>query len=313
MIKGLDTAKQFFEASLPLLNSRMPGVMERAAAGLAGEGSECLGFDDETSRDHDWGPAFCLWLPENVLRAESERIEQAMALLPDTFMGHPTRMRPQARMGRVGPMSVEGFYRRFLGMTRAPETWREWRAIPEYHLCSCTSGALFMDNEGQFSRIRNALLQYYPEDLRRKKIAARCMIMAQTGQYNLPRSLSRGELVPSMLAAARFAEAALSLVHLLNRRFMPFYKWAARSAANLPVLGQETARTLETLAKTSWNIPGQASHSAQEIEGLCACAARELRREGLADAEGDWLWAIGPSVQMGVRDPEIRRLNVMED
>ncbi len=313
MIKGLDIAKQFFEASLPILNSRMPGVMERAAAGLAGEGSECLGFDDETSRDHDWGPAFCLWLPEDILRAQSDRIEQALALLPDTFMGHPARMRPEFRMGRVGPMSVEGFYRRFLGMARAPETWREWRSIPEYHLCSCTSGAVFMDNAGLFSGIRHALLQYYPEDLRRKKIAARCMIMAQTGQYNLPRSLSRGELVPAMLAAARFAEAALSLVHLLNRRFMPFYKWAARSAADLPVLGQETVHAVETLAKTSWSIPGQAAHSAGEIEGLCAGVARELRREGLADAEGDWLWAVGPSVQMGVRDPEIRRLNVMED
>ncbi|MGX8718673.1 MAG: DUF4037 domain-containing protein [Desulfovibrio sp.] len=313
MAKGLDIAKLFFEDSLPLLNSRMPGVMECAAAGLAGEGSECLGFDDETSRDHDWGPAFCLWIPGDVLRAESTRIEQALALLPDAFMGYPTRMRPEARMGRVGPMSVEGFYSRFLGMPRAPQAWQEWRSIPEHHLCSCTSGAVFMDNTGQFSGIRKALLQYYPEDLRRKKIAARCMIMAQTGQYNLPRSLSRGELVPAMLAAARFAEAALSLVHLLNRRFMPFYKWAARSAAGLPVLGQEAVRTVETLAHTSWGIPAQASHAVQEIEGLCAGAAQELRREGLAQAEGDWLWTIGPSVQMGVRDPEIRRLNVMED
>ncbi len=313
MDKGIDIAKRFFEASLPILTSRIPGIMAHAAAGLAGEGSECLGFDDETSRDHDWGPAFCLWLPEKLLREEFLQIEQAIALLPSTFKGYPTRMGRDARMGRVGPMSVEGFYRRFLGMDRAPETWREWRAIPEYHLCSCTSGEVFMDNAGHFSSVRKSILSYYPEDLRRKKIAARCMIMAQTGQYNLPRCLSRGDIIPAMLAASRFSEAALSMVHLLNRKFMPFYKWAARSAASLPLLGQETVLVLDVLAKTSWNMPAQSSQAMQEIETLCARVAEVLRKERLTDAGGDWLWAIGPSVQMGVRDQEIRRLNVMED
>ncbi len=313
MPKGLEISRQFFESVRPSLERNIPDVMARAAAGLVGEGSECLGFDDETSRDHDWGPAFCLWLPGEFLRESRARIEDALARLPREFLGFPSRMAPEARMGRVGPMSTEAFYLRFLGMERAPETWREWRAIPEYHLCSCTNGAVFMDNEGAFSAVRKALLAYYPEDVRLKKIAARCMVMAQTGQYNLPRSLSRGEVVPAMLAAARFAEAALSMVYLLNRRFMPFYKWAARGAEQLPVLGQDAVRLARQLASTGWDNAEQAEHASRGIEAFCARTAAELRAQDLAAASGDWLWALGPDVQMRVRDPEILRLNVMED
>ena len=310
---GLSLARRFFQASLPVLNEHIPDIMARSAAGLVGEGSECLGVDDHISRDHDWGAAFCLWVPDELLASERERIESAFALLPDAFEGHPVRMMPEARMGRVGPLPLRGFYRRFLGLDRAPATLQEWRAIPEYHLCSCTNGAVFMDSVGEFSAIREELLRYYPEDIRRKKIAARCMVMAQAGQYNLARALQRGETVTAMLASARFAEAALSMAFLLNRRFMPFYKWAPRLAQGLPILGTATVNILKKLAHTSWDDPNQAVPAVDAIESLCSAVAEELRRQGLASEPGSWLWPLGPSVQRGVKDPELRRLNVMED
>ena len=310
---GLNLARRFFQASLPILNKHIPDIMACSAAGLVGEGSECLGVDDHISRDHDWGAAFCLWVPDALLVSERERIESALAMLPDTFEGFPVRMMPEARMGRVGPLPLRAFYRRFLGVDRAPATLQEWRAIPEYHLCSCTNGMVFMDNSGEFSAIREELLRHYPEDILRKKIAARCMVMAQAGQYNLSRALQRGETVTAMLAAARFSEAALSMAFLLNRRFMPFYKWAPRLAQTLPLLGRETVNTLQTLSHTAWDEPDQAVPAVDAIEALCASVADELRRQGLASEPGSWLWALGPSVQRNVKDPEVRRLNVMED
>ncbi len=310
---GLTLSRLFFESTLPMLKELLPDVMAHAAAGLVGEGSECLGLDDDISRDHDWGPAFCLWVPDDMLRAKLDRIERAMASLPTAFHGYPTRMTRDRRMGRTGPFPLKGFYRRFLGMDRVPVGWREWMAIPEYHLCSCTNGEVFMDEEGAFSEFRQALLGYYPEDVRRKKIAARCMIMAQAGQYNLPRCLQRGNAVAAMLAAARFSEAALSMTFLLSRRFMPFYKWAGRLAEKLPVLGSETVATLDILARTPWTSIDSAMEAVEAIEKLCSLVAEELGRQGLCSVQDNWLWAAGPLVQMGVVDPELRARNVMED
>lgn len=45
----------------------------------------------------------------------------------------------------------------------------------------------------EFTRWRKTLLDFYPEDVRLKKIASRCMTIGQAGQYNLARCVKRGD------------------------------------------------------------------------------------------------------------------------
>ena len=310
-MKGLNLAREFYAACLPALRAEIPDIMDVAAAGLVGEGSECFGCDDAESQDHDFGPAFCLWLPRQILRAELPRIEAAFARLPREFQGFESRLAPERRQGRVGPLPIEDFYAFFTGLDDVPATWQQWLAIPEHQLAACTNGQVFEDRSGEFTRRRDALLACYPRDVLLKKMAARCMIMAQAGQYNLPRSLKRNDSVAVMLATARFAEAALSFVFLCNRRYMPFYKWAGKLAATLPVLGPQLARALSLVAQT----PANQEHGAQivaAVEEFCGMAAAHLRAVDLSRASGNWLWEHGPQILRHVEEPALLHMDMLQ-
>lgn len=338
-MQGLTLSRQFYEACRPTLWADMPDIMQQAAVGLAGEGSECFGCDDVTSRDHDFGPAFCLWLPRALLRESLPRVNAVLARLPQHFGGYVSRLASlpgvgatgeQAGQGgqgalgmnRVGPLAVEDFYQFFTGLEQPPANNMQWLGIPEYQLAACTNGAVFEDHAGVFSAWRSAL-SCYPEDVRLKKLAARCMVMAQAGQYNIPRSLGRGDGIAALLALGRFAEAALSLVFLCNGRYMPFYKWAGKQAAALPVLGAEATRLLAALAATPLG-GGLASHAPQTsphpqampvasmVEELCAAVAAHLRATGLSSEPGDWLWAHGPQILRHVQDAALRRMDMLQ-
>lgn len=95
---------------------------------------------------------------------------------------------------------------------------------------------MFEDSLGEFSRIRAALAEYYPEDVRIKKIAARAAGMAQSGQYNYGRCMCRGDTVAASLALNEFVRQAMSMLYLLNRRYAPYYKWMFRGLRDFPIL-----------------------------------------------------------------------------
>lgn len=95
--------------------------------------------------------------------------------------------------GRRGVLLTGEFYRRFTGRPGAPESLMEWLYTPEHSLACTVNGRVFYDGCGEFSAVRRELEAGYPEDVRLKKMAARAVLMAQSGQYNYSRCLRRGE------------------------------------------------------------------------------------------------------------------------
>ena len=218
-MKGLELSKRYYMAyGKEMISNGFPALKGRVAAGLAGQGSECLGFDDDISKDHDYGPSFCLWLNREDFGIYGRALMEEYRKLPMEFEGVKGREVSVHGKDRVGVLCIPDFYYRLLGTEDVPGSNREWLKIPEEALCMATNGDVFEDPFGEFSRIRKGLLNYYPEDVRIKKIAARAAVMAQSGQYNYARAMKRGEYVAAKLALAEFIKSTGSMVYLLNKK-----------------------------------------------------------------------------------------------
>ena len=305
-MKGLELCEAYFrEEGLPVLGWQFDEVMDRMAFGLVGDGSECYGFDDEISRDHDWGPGFCIWLTGEDYQSLGPKVQQAYTSLPTTFQGFGPRQTSQQGGGRIGVLETSAFYGQFIGQYQPPSNYNEWMALPENALAAATNGKVFQDPLGKFSEIRCALLQFYPEDVRLKKIAARCVSLGQSGQYNLPRCVKRGELVPAQYSETRFYADAMSLVFLLNKRYAPFYKWIHRAVRDLPILGGYMYETISALVKEhDYKV------KVDRIESMSQALIGELKRQGLTDHPSDFLLDHAPVVQSRIQDKSLRERHV---
>lgn len=302
-MQGLQLAQDYFFAhGLPMVREHFSALVDRVAVGLVGPGSECYGFDDVQSRDHDWGPGFCLWLSQKDYAEYGAELDSAYRRLPQTFSGFGPRQTSSGEEGRIGVLSITGFYRRYTGLNHPPEGLREWLGLSDQALGVCTNGRVFHDPADQFSAWRRHLLDYYPEDIRRKKIASRCMALAQTGQYNLSRSLQRSELFASRYAELQFCHDLMSMCFLLNRRYAPFYKWLHRATAQLPILGSILHEQIKVLLNAE-----NGDRKVAIIEVLCGLVVDEMQSQGLSDSNSAFLLDHGPRVQAGIRDAGLRK------
>lgn len=161
---------------------------------------------------------------------------------------------------------------------------------------------------GSFSAVRNVLLGFYPEDVLKKKLAANCAGMAQSGQYNYGRCVKRGDFGAAYLAGTEFIQHALAALYLLNGRYMPFYKWAFRGTADFTCL-PGCAGKLRALT----SMPDLPLHrqKLELIEEVCGMVGSELIRRGWSD-NGDTFMQYHAGRLMGsINDENIRRLPVM--
>jgi len=87
-MKGLELSRRFYETyGAPMLSEKFPEFEDKLAIGLVGDGSECFGYDDDISRDHDFEPGFCIFVPDDIDSRTEFRLERAYAKLPKSFEG----------------------------------------------------------------------------------------------------------------------------------------------------------------------------------------------------------------------------------
>ena len=310
-MKGLELSEKFYlEYGAVMLHNSFPHLEEIVAVGLCGSGSECFGYDDELSKDHDFEPGFCIFIPDEIIIDEKTafELEKAYCALPKEFMGYKRNEIGAVGGKRHGVIRADKFFMEKTGSPDGELSLWDWFTVPEQGLAEATNGRVFRDDVGIFSDVRKKL-RYFPEDVRLKKLAGNLLIMGQAGQYNYKRCISRGETGAAQLALYEFTKSTMNTVFLLNKKYMPYYKWSFRAMGELTCLG-ELKGQLEYLI-SSPNDEGCIEEKEKRIENICRSVTEVLRENNLTGYKGEELEGHAYAVNNKIADNNIRNLHIL--
>lgn len=232
-VKGMEIARAYYEECFkPAVKEKLPGYEGKIAAGLVGRGSDCYGYDDELSKDHDYGPGFCVFVSKEVYDEIGETLEEIYDNLPGEFKGLSAAPRV-SRQKRRGIFVIEDFYRDLLGMIPAKD--EDYLAISDYALSAAVNGEVFEDPVGRFTEIREMLKQGYPESVLYLKLAQSMSVFSQTAQYNYGRFKSRNDNLTAAMMLSDGLREAMRLAHYLEGKYPPHDKWLLRSTKDLSI------------------------------------------------------------------------------
>ncbi len=310
-MNGLELSERFYsECVKPMLSEQFSDILPYLAVGLFGSGSECFGFDDAISTDHDFEPGVCILLPDESIvdRQTAFKLERAYYKLPKEFLGYRRSAIAPVGGARHGVLRTAEVFADKVGSPDGVLTVHQWLTVPGHALAEATNGRLFFDGYGEVTRIREGLRRY-PEDVRKKKLAGHLLLMAQAGQYNYARCLKHGETGAAQLAAAEFVRHTMSAAFLLNNVYEPYYKWSFRTMRRLPKLSL-LAETMEYLLTTD-NGEELAESKLDMIEDAASDVIDELQTQGLSKAICGDLEKHAYSVNDAIADGDIRNLHIL--
>ena len=240
--------RRFYEMYVAeLIHERFSEYEDRIAVGIAGEGSDCLGYDDAISRDHDFGTGVCLWLTDEDMARFGQALSEAYNELVDSAERSYLTKRLRERRG---VMTIHDFYSTILRIDCDTEGCRltedEWYRLDHSCLKTATNGEIFRDDLGSFTAFRKYLLNYYPDRVWRLRIAEQLHEYASSFQVNYARCMTRGDTVAAELCRAKGIQAAMELFFLLRREYPPYYKWTYRALSDLDEEGIFSGKIRET-------------------------------------------------------------------
>lgn len=232
---GLELSEQYYrKMAEKALFEAFPGLVGRMAVGLVGEGSDCFGFDDRISEDHDFGPGFCIWVSQEDYDLYGKALTDFYDALPKTFMGYTRKV--VNGQERIGVFCIDDFFRKYCGFALASELSEHVLSISDEKLSVLFNGRIFYDPSGLFLSRRKEFSDVFTERIWQLKIAAACMELGKYGQYNYPRCMKRGDYVTAQMILYKYIESLLKFVHYINHTFPPYYKWLKKSASQLDKL-----------------------------------------------------------------------------
>lgn len=300
-ISNIERSREFYEKyGKKMIREQFTDYEERIAVGFVGEGSDCFGFDDAISMDHDYAPGFCMWLTDEDYAAIGESLQKAYdELIRQHGIGNMTGNFLERRRG---VSSVSAFYNRLLGQVISYEKpyTIDYTQVQEYQLAQAVNGEVFRDDLGVFTGIREHLSAYYPEKIWRVKLAQCLHDFSQYAQSNYPRMMTRKDYVTASICIGKAIESIMDIIYLLNRRYAPYYKWKNKGLKKLDKL-QEAIPILEQLAvlpcqKDAWEKCVYTSETINYddeavvlLEKAAELILREMNGQGIVDGSETFL------------------------
>ena len=252
-LRGAELARSFFSGVVePLLDRALPGLAYAAAR--LGSGSDVLGLDDETSRDHDWGCRLTLLVDEDD-RDQVPRISRLLDdELPEWHEGHPVRFQltwVPSVSHQVEVATVAGFAASRLGVDPTGGlSVLDWLSVTGQSVLEVTAGPVFTDRTRALAAVRT-LLAWYPPDVERYVLAAGwqrlCQLMPMVG-----RTAEAGDELGSRLLSAKLADDLIGLAFALSQRWAPYAKWRGTVFRSLSIATELGPLLDDAVAAPGW-------------------------------------------------------------
>ena len=251
----IENSRLFYEEKVaPMIKEKFGEYEGRIAVGLVGEGSDCFAFDDDISRDHDFGTGVCLWLTDEDMALFGKALREAYdAIVDEKERSYLTENLRKRR----GVMTIHDFYSNILRINcntkECTMSINQWMMLDHACLATAVNGEVFRDDLGAFTKFRNLLLGYYPENIHRIRIAEKMHEYSASLQINYARCMTRKDTVSAQICRLRGMEAAMELFFLLKKVYPPYYKWMFRALKDIDEKGEFTSR-IQELADEKCNL-----------------------------------------------------------
>ena len=315
----LAVCREFYEKyGRDMIHTKFPAFEKRIAVGLVGEGSECFGFDDEISRDHDFGLGFCMWLNKTDYQTIGAQLQNAyhelilkegIRFAAEIWGESISNYNPRIDQRR-GVMEIAEFYGGILKLRPDLELILDkhyWLYAEEKWIATAVNGEVFRDDEGTFTRVREDILNYYPQKIYLFKLAEQLHLYSHGGQSNYARMMARKDPVTAALCINQTVHAAMKLAYMLSKKYTPYYKWMFKGLSQLPAC-PGLAPLLEKLvalppqdeawedyeySATSINEKDEIIQTVEEIAGVIL---NELNKQGIVCGRQRFLESYVPGI-----------------
>lgn len=310
-MSGLELSRRFYaEVVGPLLGS-LPH-----SAGLLGQGSEVLGFDDEVSTDHAFGPRVKIFVSEEK---EADAVHGALIELPETFEGFPVNFVYSDKFNSTAHHQVEvttaaQFFIDRIGCDPAAGMRAaDWLTSPTQQLATLVAGEVFHDPDESLAARREAV-RWYPDDVWRYALAAAWLRVSQEEPF-IGRTGGVGDDLGSALVTARVARDLVRIAFLLERRWAPYSKWLGTAFSGLPIAERVGPHLGAAVHADGWREREVALCAAQQELavatnrlGLAAEVDPEPRQFYSRDIQVLFAGRFTIALAEAVTDPEVRAL-----